>query len=89
MKTSLEQTLSDAVALLRELPRQRSSVESAHARFKQFQNAHRGVRCDLLVDQPPASDKADYDILLGAPDEAEDLLYGIESAPCLTAFEGS
>src|ERR1700693_4339342 len=68
MKTSLEQALSDAVLLLRELPRQRSSVESAHTRFKRFQKAHRGVRCDLLVDQPPASDKADYDILLGAPD---------------------
>jgi putative peptide maturation system protein len=68
MKISLEQTLSDALALLRELPRQRSSVESAHARFKRFQKVHRGVRCDLVVDQPPASDKADYDILLGATD---------------------
>lgn len=68
MKTSLEQALSDAVILLRELPRQRSAVETAHARFRRFQNAHRGVRCDLLVDHPPASDKADYDILLGAPE---------------------
>lgn len=68
MNTSFQKTLSDVVSLLNELPRQRSSVESAHARFKRFQEAHRGVRCDLLVDQPPGSNEADYDILLGAPD---------------------
>jgi putative peptide maturation system protein len=68
MNASFQKTLCDVVLLLNELPRQRSSVESAHARFKRFENAHRGVRCDLLVDQPPGSNEADYDILLGAPD---------------------
>ena len=68
MRTSFEQTLTDAVALLRQLPRDRKLAEDVRARFQRFRAAHRGVRCDLLVDQPPGSNQADYDILLGAPD---------------------
>jgi putative peptide maturation system protein len=65
---SFERALSDAVALLRDLPRDRNSVEEAHALFRRFREALGGVRCDLLVDHPPASDKVDYDILLGTAD---------------------
>lgn len=68
MKTSFQQALSDAVGLLRDLPRKRSEVENAHACFRRFGTSHRGLRCDLLVDQRPGSDEADYDILLGAPE---------------------
>jgi putative peptide maturation system protein len=68
MNTSLQKTLCDVVLLLKELPRQRSSVESARAHFKRFEEAHHGVRCNLLVDEPPGSNMVDYDILLGPPD---------------------
>lgn len=68
MSTSFEQALSDAVSLLKELPRDRSSIQIALARISRFRASHRGVRCDLLVDQPPGTSEAGYDILLGAPE---------------------
>jgi len=68
MSTSFQKTLYDVVLLLKELPRQRSLSESARTRFKRFEKAHRGVRCNLRVDHPPGSNGVDYDILLGAPD---------------------
>jgi putative peptide maturation system protein len=68
VKDPFDQALSDAVVLLRELPRERKSVAAARSRFNQFKATHGGVPCDLLVDQPPGSHEADYDLMLGAPD---------------------
>jgi hypothetical protein len=47
LSTSFQKTLYDVVLLLKELPRQRSLAESARTRFKRFEKAHRGVRCNL------------------------------------------
>lgn len=67
MRTLFERALVDAVSLLKDLPRHRNSAEKARAQFRSFRTSHSGLRCDLLVDQPPGSNEADYDILLESP----------------------
>ena len=67
---SFGQALSDSVALLQQLPRQRARVEDSRERFQRFRGSHPGMHCDLLVDQPPGSDTVDYDILLSTPNGA-------------------
>ncbi|MGH9524288.1 MAG: TIGR04500 family putative peptide maturation system protein [Terriglobales bacterium] len=64
----LQESLGEAVDLLRNLPRERHAVEHARERFRSFQSAHPSLRCDLVVDQPPASNEVDYDLLLGDGD---------------------
>jgi len=68
MDDSFAEILSGAVALLRVLPRDRKSLDKARASFRLFRDSLNGIHCDLLADHPPASDKVDYDILIGTPD---------------------
>jgi putative peptide maturation system protein len=68
MHLAFDEALTHAVSLLRELPRGREEVPEARARLERFREAHPGIRADLLVDQPPASVRVDYDLLLGHPD---------------------
>src|SRR5687767_453939 len=67
MQPDLNGALAHAVSFLQELPRRREEVTDARARLEEFRQAHPGLRADLLVDQPPASPRADYDLLLGHP----------------------
>jgi len=68
MGASFESILLRAVSLLKELPHGRGDMETARRRVNLFRTAHPGVRADLLVDQPPASAYADYDLMLEHPD---------------------
>lgn len=68
MKSTFNKALTDAATLLRELPRGREEVKKARTQLEHFQAVHPGIRTDLLVDQPPASLRVDYDVLLGHPD---------------------
>jgi putative peptide maturation system protein len=61
----LGRELLEAVELLRKLPRQRSQLEEARSLFRAFAKARPDLRCDLAIDQPPASNSVDYDLLIG------------------------
>ncbi|MDQ3698555.1 MAG: TIGR04500 family putative peptide maturation system protein [Gemmatimonadota bacterium] len=59
--------LGEAVRLLRDLSCRADNPVAARARVTEWRATHPGLRADLLIHQPPASDRADYDLLLGLP----------------------
>src|SRR5664279_2136214 len=62
------QSLADAVALLRELPRQRHGERAARSLFERFKVAHPTLPCRLVIDAKPGSDKLDYDVVFTVPE---------------------
>jgi putative peptide maturation system protein len=68
MHPNFDEAMMHGISFLRELPHRREEVLEARARLERFRETHPGIRADLLVDQPPASRRADYDLLLGHPD---------------------
>lgn len=68
MKKNFQHALLDAVGLLRDLPRERHAREAVRERMQRFSTTHQNVPCDLLVNQPPGSNAASYDLLLGLPE---------------------
>ncbi len=68
MNSIFNEALTDAASLLRELPSGREEVNEVRTRLEHFRAVHPGIRANLLVDQPPASLRVGYDVLLGHPD---------------------
>src|SRR5262249_28545584 len=68
MDLPFERSLADAVAFLRDLPRQREAVPGAPDGRSASLAPPPGLRAALLVDPPPASPRVDYDLLFGAPE---------------------
>ena len=66
--------LTQAVALLRELAFARAAPSAAFIRVAEWRSQHLGLRADLLVHRPPASDCAEYDLLLGLPEDRSDTI---------------
>ena len=60
--------LADAADTLAALPRRRGAVDDARERVARLAAAHPAVRVDVAVQLAPASNEADYDLLLGHPD---------------------
>ena len=67
IRTDFGDLLQEAAALARELPRSYHDASEAQRRTTAWQEQHPDVRVDLLVDRPPGSPRAEYDLLLGDP----------------------
>src|SRR3954469_15682309 len=63
---AFDQALRGAIALLRDVPRQRDDVPSAKRQFAAYRQSHPDVPARLAVDLPPGEGRADYDVLLDA-----------------------
>ncbi|HKG95344.1 MAG TPA: TIGR04500 family putative peptide maturation system protein [Gemmatimonadaceae bacterium] len=64
---AFRRALAEAADALAALPRSRAGVAAARERVARLAAAHPAVRLELAVDLPPASDDADYDLLIGHP----------------------
>ncbi|MEN3536406.1 TIGR04500 family putative peptide maturation system protein [Microbispora sp. ZYX-F-249] len=60
--------LADAVTLLRGLPPARDRVADAHRRVRDWAARRPWLHADLVVDQPPGTTRAGYDLLLAHPE---------------------
>lgn len=63
MTSAFERAVQEGVALLRELPRERTQIDDARARFRAFRAAHLTVQIELVTDWTPASTRVNYDLL--------------------------
>ena len=74
--------LSEGIALLRELVTEQPSARIALARVRKWRACHPGLRADLLIHQPPGSKAAQFDLLLGVPEDETSTIALSWSADC-------
>jgi putative peptide maturation system protein len=67
MSLAFDRALTDAVAVLTELPSAPSAVDAARRCFQDFQQRHRDVSAELAIDLEPGRDRVEYDVLLDLP----------------------
>ena len=66
------QIFTEGVSLLRELARTPTGHTDARARVAAWRDTYPGLRADLLVYRGPATDRTEYDLLLGMPGDGAD-----------------